>query len=170
MAPAGGGAAHLPADGWSGMPAAEVARIARHLAELGVTYQCNGGWAVDALVGRQTRPHGDLDVFVDASVVPELVRVVEDWLPVRVELREGARAVDVHPMRIEADGDGVQALLGGGSLVHRAAARTVGAVAGEPLAVADAATLLALREGYEPRDVDRHDVALLRGLLDGSDA
>lgn len=114
---------------------------------------------------------------VDASVVPELVRwleadgyrVVEDWLPVRVELREGARAVDVHPMRIEADGDGVQALLGGGSLVHRAAARTVGTAAGEPLVVADAATLLALREGYEPRDVDRHDGALLRGLRDGSD-
>lgn len=173
---AAGGTARGPADAWAGMPAVEVARIARHLAELGATYQCNGGWAVDALLDRQARPHGDLDLFVDASVVPELIawleadgyRVVEDWLPVRVELRDGARAVDVHPMRIERGGDGTQALLDGGSLVHQAEARVVGRVDGEALVVADAATLLALRNGYELRDVDRHDVALLRGLLDGS--
>lgn len=173
---AAGGPARGPVDAWAGMPAAEVARIARHLAALGATYQCNGGWAVDALLGRQTRPHGDLDLFVDAAVVPGLVawleadgyRVVEDWLPVRVELRDGARAVDVHPMRVGPGGDGVQGLLGGGSLVHPAAGRVVGTVGGEPVVVADAATLLALREGYAPRAVDRHDVALLRGLLDGS--
>ena len=76
------------------MEGSEVARIAAWLAARGVVYQCNGGWAVDALVGRQTRPHGDLDVFLDASAVADAVawleqdgyRVAEDWLPVRVEL------------------------------------------------------------------------------------
>jgi len=27
----------------------------------------DGGWAVDALLGRQTRPHGDLDIALPAA-------------------------------------------------------------------------------------------------------
>lgn len=156
----------------AGMPAAEVARIVDWLEGRSVVYQCNGGWAVDALAGRQTRTHGDLDVFLDNAAVPDAVtwleedgcRLVEDWLPVRVELRSGERAVDLHPMRVEANGDGVQSLLDGGTIRHAAASRTVGVVDGRTIVVADAVRLLELREGYEPRAIDRHDVALLRAL------
>lgn len=158
----------------AGMPAAEVARIVDWLEGRGIVYQCNGGWAVDALVGRQTRDHGDLDVFLDETAVADAVawleqdgyRIVEDWLPVRVELRSGERAVDLHPMRIEANGDGVQSLLGGGTITHAAASRTIGVVDGCTIVVADAERLLALREGYEPRAIDQRDVALLRALGD----
>src|SRR5690606_41853757 len=68
-----------------------------------VVYQVNGGWAVDALHGSQTRSHGDLDVFVDSTTVDALMEwllgrgysIVEDWRPIRVELRAGDRAVDI---------------------------------------------------------------------------
>ena len=154
------------------MEGSEVARIAGWLAARGIVYQCNGGCAVDALVGRQTRPHRDLDVFLDAAAVADAVawleqdgyRVAEDWLPVRVELRAEGRAVDLHPMRLEPNGDGVQALLDGGSVVHPVASRTIGRVGGVPVVVADAARLMALRQGYELRAVDRHDLKLLRSL------
>ncbi|WP_306233790.1 nucleotidyltransferase domain-containing protein [Agrococcus beijingensis] len=159
------------------MQGSEVARVVAWLEARGVVYQCNGGWAVDALVGRQTRPHADLDVFLDETAMADAVgwlerdgyRVAVDWLPVRVELRAGegaaSRAVDLHPMRIVPGGDGVQALLDGGSIVHPAASRAVGSVAGQRVVVADAARLISLREGYELRPVDSHDLALLRGLL-----
>lgn len=49
-----------------GTSAAEVLAGVDWLTEHEVVYQINGGWAVDALVGRQTRPHGDVDVFLDA--------------------------------------------------------------------------------------------------------
>jgi len=32
-----------------------------------------GGWAVDAIVGRQTRAHDDMDVAVDARDLPRLL-------------------------------------------------------------------------------------------------
>jgi lincosamide nucleotidyltransferase A/C/D/E len=70
-----------------------------------VVYQINGGWAVDALVGHQTRPHRDLDLFVDAAAVDDIVgwltargyTAETDWLPARLELRSGSLRVDVHP-------------------------------------------------------------------------
>ena len=54
-------------------PASEVLTIIGWLTEKETVYQVNGGWGVDALVGRQTREHGDLDVFVDADAVPDLI-------------------------------------------------------------------------------------------------
>ncbi len=154
------------------MPPEEVVWFVDWLEQRSVVYQCNGGWAVDALVGRETRPHRDLDVFLDELALGDALAalrergyaVVDDWLPVRIELAAGDRTIDLHPMRILPGGDGVQALLDGGELVHRAADRTSGTIGGRSVVVASAARLLQLRDGYEPRDVDVHDVALLRQL------
>jgi lincosamide nucleotidyltransferase A/C/D/E len=38
----------------------------------GVTASVDGGWGVDALVGRQTRPHEDLDLVVALGEVDEI--------------------------------------------------------------------------------------------------
>jgi lincosamide nucleotidyltransferase A/C/D/E len=35
-----------------------------------------GGWGVDALLGRQTRPHKDLDVLVPVDDLADLERVL----------------------------------------------------------------------------------------------
>ncbi len=76
-----------------------------------------GGWGVDALVGRQTRTHLDLDLAVDATseaVAVELLRqrgyaVETDWRPVRVELAAPGRGrVDLHPVVVDATGHGRQ--------------------------------------------------------------
>jgi len=49
----------------SGMDAEEVLTIARWLSQRAVVYRVNGGWAVDALHGSQTRGHRDIDTFLD---------------------------------------------------------------------------------------------------------
>lgn len=154
------------------MPAAEVVEIIGWLDGAGVVYQVNGGWGVDALVGRQTRPHRDLDLFLDERREGELLawlasrgyRVVEDWRPVRVELAGERGRVDVHPMRIGPDGDGVQQGLDGEVYVHAAARRTTGQILGRAVVVPAPARVRELRAGYPPRDVDRHDLALLDDL------
>jgi lincosamide nucleotidyltransferase A/C/D/E len=48
-----------------GMALAEVMRVLRALEAAGVRYWLEGGWGVDALAGRQTRPHRDLDIDLD---------------------------------------------------------------------------------------------------------
>lgn len=154
------------------MPAEEVVRIVDWLDAANVTYQINGGWGVDGLVGRQTRRHRDLDLVVDEEDVPDFLdwlvdrgyRTVEDWLPVRIELASAAGRVDVHPMRIDATGDGIQQGLDHQVYVHAAGERTHGRVGGRTVVVANADRARALRAGYQIRDVDRHDLNQLDRL------
>jgi lincosamide nucleotidyltransferase A/C/D/E len=43
----------------------------------GITVIIDGGWGVDALLEKQTRPHEDLDIAVDHSYVPLLRSLLE---------------------------------------------------------------------------------------------
>ena len=91
--------------GEAGMPAEEVLAVVDWLEARGAVHVITGGWAVDALVGRATRPHRDLDVIVEAGACDGLARwlrgrgyeVVVDWLPIRVELRRGGAALTCTP-------------------------------------------------------------------------
>jgi lincosamide nucleotidyltransferase A/C/D/E len=58
-------------DRW--MPRDEVVRLVSEWSDLGVTVWLDGGWAVDAVLGVETRPHGDLDVVVVDVDVPRIV-------------------------------------------------------------------------------------------------
>ena len=155
-----------------GMPAIEIHAIVDWLETRAVVYQINGGWAVDALVGHQTRPHRDLDLFVDAAVVDDIVNWLTargyaaktDWLPTRLELRSGSLRVDLHPIVLDSDGNGVQRGLGDELFKHSRAMRTLGVVSGRAVVVATATRLRELHEGYEPREVDVHDLHLLADL------
>ena len=157
-----------------GMVAEEVVRVIDWLEEQAVVYQVNGGWAVDALLGSQSRPHGDLDVFVDSTMVSSLMKwlsgrgyaLVEDWRPIRLEMRVGDRAVDIHPMVVDEVGDGVQKGFGDESFVHLARDRTRGVIRGRSVVVATAERLRSLRSGYELRPEDHHDFDVLQRLDD----
>lgn len=156
----------------SQMTAAEVVQIVAWLDANGVVYQINGGWGVDGLVGRQTRPHQDLDLFIDedheaaflAWLASRGYRVTEDWGPVRVELSSPLGRVDVHAMRLDTAGSGVQQGLGGEVYVHTSEHRVIGRIDGQEVVVASAERARQLRTGYPPRAVDLHDLALLDDL------
>ncbi|PIE99690.1 MAG: lincomycin resistance protein LmrB [Propionibacterium sp.] len=150
-------------------PVTEVLAVVNWLTSHSVVYQINGGWGVDALVGRQTRTHRDLDVFVDAEFVADLLSwlesrgyiVVEDWLPIRIEMASPQGRVDVHPMKIDADGNGVQRGFGENTFLHLAAERTTGSIGGTEVVAASKKHQQQLHEGYELREVDHHDLAIL---------
>jgi lincosamide nucleotidyltransferase A/C/D/E len=158
---------------FGGMAAAEVVAVVAGLEAAGCRVWLEGGWGVDALAGRQTRAHRDLDLAVDAAQEADVLRVLEalgysvetDWRPVRVELVAPGRGwVDVHPVAFDEDGDGVQAGFDGETFGYPAAGFTHGRIAGRRVGCITAAQQIAWRGGYEPRDVDRHDLAVLRRL------
>lgn len=159
-------------DSSEGTTAATIHRVVSWIEDRGITYQINGGWAVDALLGRQSRPHRDLDVFVDADHVPGLLAQLSsdgyaievDWSPVRIELALGDQRIDVHPMRVTSDGDGIQEGFDGEVYHHRSASRTTGTIGGRAVVVADVERLRELREGYSPRAEDHHDLAVLETI------
>lgn len=163
--------------GFGGMPAAEVVAVVEWLESQSIVYQVNGGWAVDALGGRQTRTHRDVDVFVDARALPRLraalqergYEVAQDQLPVRIEYVAGTDRVDVHPMEMQAGGDGLQQGMAGETYRHRASDRVHGVIGTRPVVVASAARLMELRQGYDPRPEDVHDLRILRRLTGDAD-
>ena len=130
-----------------------------------------GGWAVDAIVGRQTRAHGDMDVAVDTRDLPRLLEllgeqsfvVTTDWAPSRLELTApDGRAVDVHPVAFAEDGSAEQAGLGGDSFRYASDGFALGTIDGCVIPCLSVAQQLRFREGYELRAADIHDLALLR--------
>jgi hypothetical protein len=77
-----------------GVDLGEVLGVLADLTKAGCSVWVAGGWGVDALVGRQTRLHRDLDLALDPRNEMVALRALErrgyrvesDWRPVRVEL------------------------------------------------------------------------------------
>jgi lincosamide nucleotidyltransferase A/C/D/E len=154
------------------MRLADVLAVTTALTSAGVPHWVGGGWGVDALVGRQTRAHRDLDLALDSGHLDAAVRLLgglgyvaeTDLLPVRLELAAaGGRWVDLHPVAFDAAGDGRQAGPEGTSFGYPRADLVVGVLAGHRLPCLSADRQRVFHSGYDPRPVDVHDLALLSG-------
>ncbi|MGN6408289.1 MAG: nucleotidyltransferase domain-containing protein [Curtobacterium sp.] len=153
------------------MTDADVVAVADALDAAEVRWWVAGGWAVDAVVGRQTRPHEDLDLVVDRPTIATAVAVLqglgfthvrpdpdgrdrfvpEAFLKERevVQDRSG-RLIDLHPVDLPGWPDGMTA--------DEAFAR--GRVGARAVPVLSAALQLRARHG-PMRAKDDADVRLL---------
>ena len=154
-----------------------AAALVRALREAGADPCVGGGWAVDALVGKQTRPHDDLDLWLAAADLDPAVRVfvatgidrLLPWggdRPWNFVLHDGGSLrVDLHLYETLPDGS-----LHYGSAIdgHRfpaAALQGTGTICGYPVRCDAAEWSLRWHTGYPPRDLDRQDIAVLEDLL-----
>ena len=137
---------------------------------IGVEVSVAGGWAVDALLGRVTRPHDDLDLALDAAAVDRAAAVLDDLglhveadeRPARLALGDGVRSVDLHPVVWDAGGTGRQSGLAGEVFVYPpGSADAAGRIGGRVVRCLTPRLLLAFHLGYEPRMIDRADMAAL---------
>lgn len=55
----------------------DVVELYTELKSLGIKIWIDGGWSVDALLGKQLRPHEDLDIAVEYRDVPKLRAYLE---------------------------------------------------------------------------------------------
>jgi len=159
------------------MPSGEVIRIVGLLERQGLSVWLDGGWGVDALAGRQTRPHDDLDVAILLSEAEAVIsalagagyRVFGDEMPTRVDLRdEHDHRVDLHPITLDASGNGLQQLQDGGFGTYTAEGLSgTGVIDGRRLRCLSRALQLAFHQGYELDDGDRHDIRVLENLARG---
>jgi len=151
----------------------DVLAVSTALSAAGLAHWVAGGWGVDALAGRSTRGHRDLDLAVDASALEESVAVLAglgyapetDWLPVRLELvAPGSRWVDLHPVVFGPDGNGRQAGLDGQHFDYPAVDLVAGSLAGHPLPCLSARLQRVFHSGYPLRPEDEADLAVLAAL------
>ena len=154
----------------------EVLAVLAALRAVGCRFWLEGGWGVDALVGRQTRAHRDVDVDFDATregaVLDALAAlgysIQTDWRPTRVELAAPGRGwVDLHPLVANSDGSARQRALDGGWHEFHRSWFTTGTLAGERVPCVSVQAQRVFRSGYELRPVDHHDLTELDRLVDG---
>jgi lincosamide nucleotidyltransferase A/C/D/E len=148
----------------------EVLRVMRVLERAGVAAGISGGWGIDALLGRQSRPHGDLDLGIDARSLDSAIAalasvgyaVASDERPARVEMSATTGRVDLHPIVWAEDGSGVQTGFDGEQFEYPAGSLGArGVIDGGTVACATPDLQLAFHSHYAPRDHDRRDMAAL---------
>jgi lincosamide nucleotidyltransferase A/C/D/E len=158
---------------FEGMRVDEVVAVLADLRAARCEVWTSGGWGVDALVGRQTRAHRDLDLAVDAEDEATVVRVLgrrgyrveTDWRPIRVEFVASGRGwVDMHPVAFDGDGHGRQADHGDGHFDYPPDAFGMGVLAGVAVPCLSRQQQVRFHRGYKPREVDLHDLRLLEQL------
>ncbi len=154
----------------------DVSMVLERLDRAGIEAWLDGGWAVDAALGEQTRAHDDLDLIVRVTDVPAMREALEDdgfeldrgETHSNFVLRDGAgREIDVHPVTFDARGDGVYRMENGGDWVFpadgfsgrgRVESREVRCLTAD-------VQMLCHATGYTPGETDIHDMRLLNARL-----
>jgi lincosamide nucleotidyltransferase A/C/D/E len=149
------------------MTSANVLEVVGLLEGNGIEVWLDGGWGVDALLGKQTRTHRDLDIAVQHKNVSKLRELLEargyrdvprddtkDWNFVLGD--DQGHEVDVHSLTLDAEGRhvyGIEHL--GNSLTG------VGSINGRTVKCVAAEHMVRIRTGYELRETDIQDVRAL---------
>jgi lincosamide nucleotidyltransferase A/C/D/E len=155
------------------MTAADVIDFLDLATRRGIRVWLDGGWAVDACLGRQTRPHGDLDIVIEDRHLEALVGALGDR-GYRSVPRDDTRAwnfvlgddagheIDVHVIVIDADGRGRYGPPGPAAFRYeREALAWIGAIAGRPVVCMPPEWLVRWHTGYALDGDDLADVSAL---------
>jgi len=149
------------------MTAADVIEIIQLLTANGIEVYVDGGWAVDALLGEQTRPHADLDIAMRHRDVPRLRALLEvrgfreiprddSWACNFVLADEAGREIDVHSYTFDAAGNNIF------GVPYPADSLTgTGTIGGRRVDCISPAWLVKFHTGYELDRNDFQDVSAL---------
>jgi lincosamide nucleotidyltransferase A/C/D/E len=167
-------------------PAARVLEVLDLLATTGVSVWIAGGWGVDALLGRQTRRHYDLDLVISDS--DEEYRKVADVLqregfhPDEPELTPGlamplrcawhhddGHSLEIMPVALQAPP--FNAAPAGARTPADWSPFTSGQIGGRRVPCLSAGLQVTLHEeyGYPLRDIDETDLGLLQAYVHGAE-
>jgi lincosamide nucleotidyltransferase A/C/D/E len=149
------------------MKAEDAADLIQFLEQHGIEVYVDGGWAVDALLGQQTRVHQDLDIALPHKYVPRL----RDLLSMR-GYREQSRAdtwecnfvlgdaggnkVDFHSYTLDETGNHIH-----GVEYQREHLTGNGSISGDPVRCISPEWLVRFHSGYKLDETDYADVRAL---------
>ena len=154
------------------MTAEALIGLLRTFEGAGIEVWLDGGWAVDAALGEQTRPHKDLDVVLRASDLPRLREILEhQGFVIRAGGTESnfvledhsGLEVDVHAIVFDQDGNGVYRMENGSDWIFPAAGfGGRGVVRGVRVrCLSPEVQVLCHAHGYVPTEKDFRDMELL---------
>ena len=156
------------------MTSADVIDLYATLQKLGVEIWVDGGWGVDALLGEQTRAHGDLDIAIEQKDVAVLRRFLEErgYREIKLEIARpwnfvlgdaSGREIDVHVIVVDEKGDGLYGPVEKGEMYPAASLTGTGKIEGQAVRCISAEWMVKFHSGYPLKEKDFRDVAALCG-------
>jgi lincosamide nucleotidyltransferase A/C/D/E len=154
------------------MTALEVITIYSELENADIKTWINGGWGVDAHLGKQTRPHQDLDIFIREKDVPKLRKLLEiqGYQEVKLEIARPynfvlgdakGHEIDVHVITFDGDGNAVYGPAENGDIFPATMLDGIGVINGQKVKCIAPEWMIKWHTGYKLRDSDYHDVIAL---------
>jgi lincosamide nucleotidyltransferase A/C/D/E len=147
------------------MIAADIVCLYTELQDSGITIWIDGGWGVDALLGEQTRHHGDLDIAILQKDVPKPVDLLgrrgykevkrdSEWNFVLGD--DHGHKLDLHVFTLDAQGNVEKGIMyPPGSLTG------TGRIEGHPVRCISADWMVKFHCGYQVNEKDFRDVSAL---------
>jgi lincosamide nucleotidyltransferase A/C/D/E len=149
------------------MDARDAAQLVAFLERHGLEIYVDGGWAVDALLGVETRPHDDLDIALPHKQVPRLRELLaargyrecprdDSWECNFVLADACGRKIDIHSYTLDEAGHNVYGVAYAGEHLTGK-----GSIAGYPVRCIDPEWLVKFHTGYALDENDFRDVRAL---------
>lgn len=149
-----------------------VVNLYTKLEALGIKIWIDGGWGVDAVLGEQTRPHGDLDIVVQEKDLPKLREYLEAQEYENVErddtsvwnfvlCDDSGHEIDFHVINFDNDGNGIYGAKERGVMYPAYSFNGTGYVNGVAIRCLTAEYQVGSHTGYELKETDYKDVTAL---------
>ncbi|MBP7767437.1 GNAT family N-acetyltransferase [Candidatus Saccharibacteria bacterium] len=149
------------------MKSKDVVELVRLLEQNNIEVYVDGGWGVDALLGEQTRKHGDLDIATPHKFVPRIRELLatkgyeevprDDTRDCNFVLGDGnGHEVDVHSYTFDENGNNIF-----GVAYEPRHLTGIGTIDDYPVKCIPADVMVAFHSGYELDADDYHDVKAL---------
>ena len=152
--------------------AEDVVDLCDALENLGIKIWIDGGWGVDALLGKQTRPHKDVDITIQEKDLARFREYLESHGYKEVERDEDKKwnfvlgddeghEVDVHAVVFDAEGNGIYGPVENGDIYPAASLTGIGMINGRTIQCISPEWLIKFHSGYELKEKDFKDVSAL---------
>ena len=155
------------------MPCSALVELLEVFQSAAIPIWLDGGWGVDALLERQSREHGDVDIVLCRSDVPRLQTVLDrrgftvlsGKPPDSFVLANGSGLeVDVHAVVFDDNGNGIYRMQNGEDWIYPAEGfNGRGVIVGMKVrCLSPAIQVLGHAYGYTPMEKDLRDMELLQ--------
>jgi lincosamide nucleotidyltransferase A/C/D/E len=139
---------------------------------LGIKLWVDGGWGVDALLGKQTRPHKDLDITIQSKDLSHFCQLLSDWgyRETKPEIARSHnfvlsdahnREIDIHVIVLNERGDGIYGPIDDGVFYPAASLTGKGTIGNIQVDCISPEYVVKFHSGYSLQEKDFKDVTAI---------
>jgi lincosamide nucleotidyltransferase A/C/D/E len=139
------------------------------LKNLDIKIWIDGGWAVDALLGKQARPHKDLDIVIQKKDIPALMMLLkaQEYKEIKLDIAQPhnfvladdyRHEIDVHVIALNDNGDGMYGPIENGVVFPAASLTGKGKIGNLQVNCISPEYVVKFHSGYELKEKDCQDI------------